>query len=58
MNTEGQLIMIKVSEETCPLLSNGLEGGVMSGTNMGMSSGLIVVRVVSVFQLCCHVVVD
>jgi hypothetical protein len=50
--------MIKVSEETCPLLSNGLEGGVMSGTNMGMSSGLIVVRVVSVFQLCCHVVVD
>jgi hypothetical protein len=28
--------MIKVSEETCPLLSNGLEGGVMSGTNMGM----------------------
>jgi hypothetical protein len=30
------LQMIKVSEETCPLLSNGLEGGVMSGTSMDM----------------------
>jgi hypothetical protein len=25
----------KVSIETCPLLSNGLEGGVMSGTSNG-----------------------
>jgi hypothetical protein len=43
-----------IDNETCPLLSNGLGGG----DSMCMStSGLITVRAVSEFHLCCHVLV-